>query len=118
LECTHNKGKSILKVQSILASGCSLELDATPYCDEEESDSYQQQMGVLRSAVELGRIDTKASSSMVASYSDVPRQGNLIALFHKFHCLKCFIGSNPFFDRSYIRINDEEEYDFTIFSLI
>jgi hypothetical protein len=61
------------KVQTILPSGYRPELDATQYCDEEESDYYQQQIGVLRWAVELGRIDITTATSMLAGYTTAPR---------------------------------------------
>jgi hypothetical protein len=79
-----------VKVQRILPSRYRPELDATPYCDEEESDYYQQQIGVLRWAIELGRIDITAATSMLASYTAAPRQGNISALF-----LPCAVTIDP-----------------------
>jgi hypothetical protein len=91
------------KVQTILPSGYRPELDATPYCNDEEADYFQQQIGVLRWAVELGRIDLTAATSMMASYTAAPRTG--------FSYLKCHDRSKLVFDDSYVQVNDEQDYD-------
>ena len=44
------------------------ELDTTRLLDDEDTNSYQQHIGVLRWAVELGRIDICTEVSMMASY--------------------------------------------------
>jgi hypothetical protein len=99
------------KVQTILPSGYSLELDATPYCNDEEAEYFQQQIGVLRWAVELGRIDLTGATSMMASYTAAPLTGHLVALFHMFSYLKCHDRSKLVFDDSYVQVNDEQDYD-------
>jgi hypothetical protein len=69
-----------LKVQTILPSGYRPEMDATHYCNDEEANYFQQQIGVLRRVVELGRIDLTYATSMMASYKAVPQTGHTCLL--------------------------------------
>jgi hypothetical protein len=66
------------KTPSVLPSGYRPELDVTEYCNDEECSYFQQQIGVLRLAVELGRIDIAVEVSMMASYTAAPRVGHFI----------------------------------------
>jgi hypothetical protein len=75
----------------------------------------QQQIGVLRWAVELGRIDICAEVSMLAAYTAVPRQGHLEALFHMYSYLDKHSRSKLVFDDSYVRIDDEVGTDWNSF---
>jgi hypothetical protein len=102
-------------VQTPLPSGYRPELDATPYCNDKESVYYQQQIGVLRWAVELGRIDITAATLQLACYTAAPRTGHFIAHLHMFSYLKCHDRSKIVFDDSYVDINDEEEFDWKVF---
>jgi Reverse transcriptase (RNA-dependent DNA polymerase) len=45
------------KASGVLPSGYRPELDVSELCNESEAKYYQQQIGVLRWAVELGRLD-------------------------------------------------------------
>jgi hypothetical protein len=51
----HNKALRP-KLEKVLPSEYRPELYDSPYCDEEESDYYQQHVGVLRWPVELEQI--------------------------------------------------------------
>ena len=55
LECRDKTLKS--KASGVLPSGYRPELDTSPLCNDEEANYFQQQIGVLRWAVELGRVD-------------------------------------------------------------
>ncbi len=57
------------------------ELDSTPHCDEEHSSSYRQIIGILRWAIELGRIDILTEVSLLSQYQADPREGHLEALY-------------------------------------
>jgi hypothetical protein len=103
------------KVQTPLSSGYRPELDATPYSNEEESDYYQQQIGVLQWTVEFGRINITAAVSILASYTAALRHDQLPALFHLFSYLKGYDRSNIVFDDCYVDIQDEENYNWTGF---
>ena len=63
------------------------ELDVTDECDAEHVSRFQQLIGILRWAVELGRIDIQVEVSIMSSYSASPRQGHLEALYLIFHYL-------------------------------
>jgi hypothetical protein len=90
-------------------------LDATDYCNEEESNYYQQQIGVLRWDVELGRIDIAAEVSMMAAFTAAPRIRNFNALMHMFSYLEHHNRFKDVFDDTYINVTDEEEYDWESF---
>ena len=74
--------------KTVIPSGFVPELDVSDYCTEEEHRYYYQQIGVLRWAVELGRIDIATEVSILSSYCAAPRKGHLAALFHIFGYLK------------------------------
>mgnify|MGYP005609348193 CR=1 FL=1 len=76
------------KVASTLPSNYIPEMDSTPYLNDEDTNYYQQQMGVLRWAVELGRIDICAEVSIMAGFNAAPREGHLAAVMHIFAWLK------------------------------
>jgi hypothetical protein len=99
----------------VLQSGYRAELDTSPYCDDEEANYYQQQIGVLRWAVELGRIDIHTEVSMLAAYTASPRQGHLDALFHIYAYLHKHSRSRLVFDDSYVKIDDEFDVDWKSF---
>jgi hypothetical protein len=70
-----------------------------------------RQIVVLRWAVELGRIDIAATTSVLASYSAAPRTGHMMALRHMFSYLICYNRSKLVFDDSYVEIHIEEDFD-------
>ena len=53
---------------------------------------YQQQIGILRWMVELGRIDICTEISMLAAYTASPRQGHLADVLHR-DGTRCSIGT-------------------------
>ena len=57
------------------------ELDATPHCDEEHASRYRQIIGILRWAIELGRIDILTEVAFLSQYQADPREGHLEALY-------------------------------------
>jgi hypothetical protein len=62
------------KEPSVLPSGYHPELDVSAYCSDKDGNNYfQQQIGVLRWAVELGPIDIAVEVSMLASFTAAPR---------------------------------------------
>jgi hypothetical protein len=72
------RGKFIkTQAASVLPSGHQPELDLTPYYNDEDATYYQQQIGVLRWAIKLGRIDILTEVSMLAADTVAPRQGHL-----------------------------------------
>jgi hypothetical protein len=56
-------------------------------CDVDEAEFYQQQIGVLHWAVELGRLDIMREVSMLAAFTAAPHVGHLKAVLHIFSYL-------------------------------
>ena len=74
--------------KSVLPSSYRPELDDTKYLDQEFVSYHQEQIGVLRWMVELGRVDICCEVSMLAAYCAAPRKGHLEAVIHMFAYLK------------------------------
>ena len=72
------------KAAGVLPSGYRPELDVSPYCSDEDTNYFQQQIGVLCWIVKLGHIDICAEISMLASFLAASREGDLSATFHVF----------------------------------
>jgi hypothetical protein len=60
-----------------LAFGYCPEMDVSPLLDEEHTTFYQQLIGILHRAVELGRIELHCSVALLAQYLAAPREGHL-----------------------------------------
>ena len=76
------------KTACVFPSGWKPKLDTTPELGAEDASFYQQQIGVLRWLVELGRMDICTEVSMLAAFSTCPRQGHLAAVIHLYAYLK------------------------------
>ena len=76
------------KCPTPMTSGYRPELDATAELDAEGGRLYQELIGVLRWAVELGRIDIMLEVSMLSTYLALPRAGHLEQVYHIFGHLK------------------------------
>ncbi len=63
------------------------EMDATPTLDEEGTNRFQQLIGILRWAIELGRIDILTEVSCLSQHLAEPRDGHLIAVYKIFKYL-------------------------------
>jgi hypothetical protein len=94
------------KASTVLPSGYRPEMDATEYCNAELHQFYQQQVGILRWMVELGRINTCTEVSMMAAFSTAPWMGHLKAVIHIFSFLQHHPRSRLVFDDSYVPIDD------------
>ena len=82
-----------------------------PECDAELTSRHQQLIGILRWAVELGRIDICTEVSMMAAFCAAPRRGHLDAVFHLFAYLNTHQRSKLVFDPSYVPIVEPEQPD-------
>jgi hypothetical protein len=103
------------KVSSTLPSGYAPELDATPYLNDEDANYYQQQIGVLRWAVELGRIDICAEVSIMGGFNAAPREGHLAAVMHIFAWMKCHTRSRVVLDPEYPTHEEADQQDWSEF---
>jgi hypothetical protein len=61
-----------------LQSNYRPKLDATAELKIDGVRYYQELIGVLRFAVELGRIDTATEVSMMSAHLALPRKGHLL----------------------------------------
>ena len=64
------------------------ELDSSPELNSEDTTSFQEMIGILRWAVEIGRVDILTELSMLSAYQASPRQGHLEQVHHIFAYLK------------------------------
>ena len=64
-----------------LPTGYKPELDVTRECDEEHASRFRQIIGILRWAVELGRLDILLEVSIMSQFQANPREGHLEALY-------------------------------------
>ena len=64
------------------------ELNETPELEKDDIQYYQELIGVLRWATELGRVDILLEVSLLSQYQAAPREGHLEQLLHIFAYLK------------------------------
>ena len=63
------------------------EMDETPELDADEITKYQEFIGMLRWAIELGRVDINHEISLLSQYQAAPREGHMEQVMHIFHYL-------------------------------
>jgi hypothetical protein len=84
-----DKGLPPLKKQSsVFPYKYRPELDMSDELCPKEANYYQELLGILRWAIELGRIDICYEVSSLASHLALPRRGHLNAAYHIFGYLK------------------------------
>ena len=95
------------------------ELDVSSELEGSELAYYQSLIGVLRWAVELGRVDICLEVSMMSSHLALPREGHLEEVFHIFAYLKrnhnaemIFDPSDPEVDANQFQSRDWEATEF------
>jgi len=93
------------------------ELDVSPLLDPEQANYYMSLIGILRWAVELGRLDIYIDVCLLSSHMCQPRIGHLEQVLHIFAYLKHHENSNMVFDPNYINWESEAfiKYDWTEF---
>ena len=109
------KEKLPTRTACVFPSGWKPELDVTPLLKDEDVSYYQQQVGVLRWMVELGRVDICAEVSMLAAFSAAPRQGHLAAILHLYGYLKKNPRSKLVLDPSFMDHECHDEPDWRDF---
>jgi hypothetical protein len=67
------------------------ELDQSHELSSSMVSRYLQLIGILRWAVELGRIDIAIETAIMSQYSAAPREGHLEAVYHIF----AYLATNP-----------------------
>ena len=71
-----------------LKSGYKPEEDVTPELNKEGVQTYQELIGVLRWACELGRVDVLLEMVLLSQHLAMPRMGHLDQVYHIFGYLK------------------------------
>ena len=96
-----------------LKCGYRPELDCTHELKKDGLQWYQEIIGSLRWAVEIGRVDILLETSLMSSYLALPREGQLEQVLHMVGYLKehkkmrlMFDSNKPFTDERWLR-----EYD-------
>ena len=90
-------------------AGYRAETDVTPELNDDLANLYQQLIGVLRWACELGRIDILIEISLLAPHTAMPRQeGHLEAVYHVFAYLKQQLNLTLVFDERLPYIDEKE----------
>ena len=103
------------KTACVFPSNWKPELDVTPELRDDDASFYQQQIGVLRWLVELGRVDICTEVSMLAAFSANPRQGHLAAVIHLYAYLKKHPKRKMVFDPTWIEHEGHKECDWSTF---
>jgi len=93
------------------------ELDISPTLGPEQANYYQSLIGILRWAVELGRIDIYVDVALLSSHLVEPRTGHLEQALHIFSYLKAHLNSHLVFDPKYVTWEQAsfEQYDWKDF---
>jgi hypothetical protein len=73
-------------------------LDVSPVLGSELASRYQQLIGILRWAVEFGRVDILLEVSLLSSYLCQPREGHIEAVYNIFAYLENHAEATMTFD--------------------
>ena len=81
-----------------IQSNAHPEIDKSKVLRDDDIQLYQSYIGILRWAVELGRIDLCKVAGTLARFSAMPREGHLTAVLRTFAYCKKHISSRIVFD--------------------
>jgi hypothetical protein len=93
------------KANTPFRTGYRPELDVSLELDPEHAPFFQSQIGILRWAVEWGRVDIITEVSMLSSHLALPREGHLKAVYFLFAYLKKKHNTRMVFDPTYPNID-------------
>lgn len=88
------------------SKGYHPEVDITKELDEDDVQFYQSYIGILRWAVELGRVDLAHVAGAMAHFSACPRVGHMVAVLRVFAYCKKHMQSKLVFDSDPIDFSD------------
>ena len=105
------------KCKTPLSSSYQPELDTSPELKESGLQRYQELIGVLRWAVELGRVDILLKTSMMLTHLALPRRGHLEQLYHMFGYLKANTKQKLYLDPQHPQVDKRsfQSYDWDDF---
>lgn len=81
------------------------EMDASPELDANNIQFFQELIGMLRWATEIGRVDVLLETSLLSQYQAAPREGHLEQALHIFSYLKHKPKLSLYFDPTLPRID-------------
>ena len=93
------------KASTPMSSDYAPELDATAELDGDGATMFQELIGELRWAIELGRVDILHEVSVLSAYQASPREGHLDQIYHIFAFLKKKPKLTLYFDPSLPKID-------------
>ena len=97
--------------QTPMVGSYSPELDGTPELDSDELTTFQELIGVLRWATEIGRVDILHEVAILSQYQASAREGHLQQVYNIFSYLK----HNP---KLSIHMDPQlPEIDYTVFDI-
>ena len=83
------RGKKLpTRATTPMSAGYYPETDSSPELDTDGVTLFQELIGILRWAVEIGRVDILTELSMLSTYQASPREGHLEQIYHIFAFLK------------------------------
>ena len=89
-----------------VASGYHPSEDTSNELNAEGLNYYQELIGILRWAIELGRVDILLEVALLSSHLALPRVGHLQQVYHIFGYLKNSPRRRLFFDPAYPKISE------------
>jgi hypothetical protein len=95
------------KIFTPLTSKYRPELGISPFLDTDFSQWYQQLIGQLRWAIELGRIEIHLPVALLAQHLATPRIGHLDQVFHIFAYVKKHLQSRIILDAAKPLVNEQ-----------
>ena len=93
------------KCATPLANNCRPEIDVTPELKADSLQYYQELVGLLRWAVEIGRVDILLEVSMMSAHLALTSDGHLEQVIHMFGYLKSHKKFRLMFDSDHPQIS-------------
>ena len=90
-----------------LPSGYKPELDISKELGDKLTSRYRQLVGILRWAIEIGRVDIYYEVSILSQYLAAPREGHLEAVYHIFAYLKTHTKFGIVFDPKDVDMDEQ-----------
>ena len=87
-------------------SGYWPETDTLTEIKVEGVTQYQEMVGLLRWAVDLGRVDILLETALMYTYLALPHRGHLEQIFHVFGYFKANPNRKIFFDPQHPTMNE------------
>jgi len=100
------------KCSTPFQSGYHPSEDVTPELNGDGLTFFQEQIGVLRWAIELGRVDILLEVSLLSSHLALPRVGHLQQVYHIFGYLKTSPRRRLYFDPDHPIISEKRFQSF------